>query len=94
MLVHQQLRPTTVVQVVVHGFVIAFYACFQLAVHQVLVESQGILHARLRFDELVAQLPGIGRRHDQGVRNLMDILPHGVEAGLHAEVVGKGIAQS
>ena len=84
MLVHHQHRAALVVDVVLHVLVIRFQRQVHRTVHQGPVNARGSLPARLGTDLVGGQAPAVGRRHVHAVGNHMNVLPHGVEARLHA----------
>ena len=49
---------------------------------RLMIYAGSSLPSVLGLDVLVGKLPYISGRHDGGVRHLMDILVHGVEASL------------
>ncbi len=71
----------------IHRLVVALHGSLQARLRKVLVKAHGHLRSGLRLDVRIAQLPSIRRRHDRGVRQLMDVLPHRVIARLHGETI-------
>ena len=92
MMIHDQVRPVTVIQIIIHGFIIALHGSFQSGPNEILIKPDSHLRTGLRLDIRIAKFPSIRGRHDRGIGQLMDILPHRIVTGLDRESVCELIA--
>ena len=91
MLVHQGRGAGLVVQLVGGTLVVGLQRQVQGPARHGPVQARGGLPARLRPDAVGGELPGVDRGDGRGVGDEVDVLAHGVEAGLDREVVAEGI---
>ena len=91
-LVHYKLCALTIVETVAHSFEIPFDGKVDARFHIGPVYATGGLPPGCGGDIVIAELPGIHRRHGRCIGYEVYILPHRVESGFYRKIVQDGVS--